>query len=71
MELAIELAKKIRDAKDAATASSLLGQLVSMCGQLTAGSDVNADGRIDWGNGEGGLQQARDHVRLLLSGERR
>lgn len=71
MELAIELAKKIRDAKDAATASSLLGQLVSMCGQLTAGSDVNADGRIDWGNGEGGLQQAQDHVRLLLSGERR
>jgi hypothetical protein len=71
MELAIDLAKKIRDAKDAATASSLLGQLVSLCGQLVSGSDVNADGRIAWGDGEGGLQQAQEHLQLLLAGEKK
>lgn len=71
MELAIDIAQKIRDAKDAATASGLLGQLVSICGQLTAGADTNADGRIDWGNGEGGLQQAQQHIQLLLAGEKK
>ncbi|MFO0094864.1 MAG: hypothetical protein ACK54K_11235 [Gemmatimonadaceae bacterium] len=71
MELAIDLARKIREAKDAAAAASLLGQLVSMCGQLISGADVNADGRIAWGDGEGGLQQAQEHLQLLLAGEKK
>ena len=28
------------------------------------------DGKIVWGDGEGGLQQAQDHVNLMLAGER-
>jgi hypothetical protein len=48
-----------------------MSQLVSMCNQLTNGADSNADGRVDWGNGEGGLQQADEHIKLLLAGERR
>lgn len=71
MELAISLAQQIRAATDAKTASGLLGQLVSVCGQLTMGADANADGRIDWGNNEGGLQQANEHITLLIAGERK
>jgi hypothetical protein len=68
---AIAIAQQIRQAKDAKAAAALLGQLVSLCGQLTAGADVNADGRIDWSGGEGGLQQVNEHIGLMLAGERR
>ncbi|MGQ0767047.1 MAG: hypothetical protein ACT4OZ_15470 [Gemmatimonadota bacterium] len=66
---ALELARRIRSATAAADAAPLMGQLVSLCQQLTAGADVNGDGRITWDGGEGGLQQAQEHVTLLLRGE--
>lgn len=68
---AIAIAKQIQSATTAAAAASLVAQLVSACDQLIAGSDNNADGRIDWGNGEGALQQAQDHMTLLLAGEKK
>jgi hypothetical protein len=37
--------------------------------QLAAGIDTNVDGRITWE--EGGLQQAEEHVMLLVAGEAR
>jgi hypothetical protein len=67
----IALAKQIQGATDAKTAASLLAQLVPLCAQLAAGTDVNHDGRIDWSDGEGGLQQAQEHLQLLLAGEKR
>lgn len=71
LEQAVALAKQIQGATDAKVAAGLMSQLVSMCNQLTNGADSNADGRVDWGNGEGGLQQADEHIKLLLAGERK
>jgi hypothetical protein len=71
VDQAVALIKQIQDATEAKTAASLLQQLVSLCNQLTNGADTNADGRVDWGNGEGGLQQADEHLKLLLAGERK
>lgn len=71
LDQAVTLANQIRGATDAKAAASLLGQLVSVCNQLLNGADTNADGRVDWGNGEGGLQQAQEHVTLMLAGEKK
>ena len=71
MDQAVSLANQIRSATEAKAAAGLLSQLVSVCNQLLNGADTNADGRVDWGNGEGGLQQAQEHVTLMLAGEKK
>ena len=63
----IKLAQRIRDASDAETAAPLVGQLTSLCEQLMSGADLDADGRVSWGGGEGGVQQAEAHMQLLLN----
>lgn len=70
-DLVIAMARRIQSARDAKTAASLIGELQSLCDQLTAGVDVNADGRVTWNGGEGGIQQAQDHVTLLINGEKK
>lgn len=67
----IALAQQVKQAKDAKAAAGLMSQIVSLAQQLTMGADVNADGRIDWSDKEGGLQQANEHVQLMLAGERK
>lgn len=67
----IAMARKIQSATTAAAAASLVGQLTSLCNELVAGNDLNHDGKIVWGDGEGGLQQAQEHLNLLLAGERK
>lgn len=67
----IALARKIQSSTDAKAAASLIGELQSLCDQLVAGVDVNADGKIVWSGGEGGIQQAQDHVTLLINGEKK
>ncbi len=62
----VALAERIRSASDAAAAAALMGQLVSLTEQLTVGADVNADGQVGWGGGEGGLRQAETHAKLAL-----
>ena len=65
----IALAKQVQAATSASDAAALVSQLVSLTAQLTAGADANGDGKIDWQENEGGLQQAQEHVALLLAGE--
>jgi hypothetical protein len=65
----IDVAQKIRNATSAADAAALVTQLVSLTNQLIAGADKNGDGKIDWTAGEGGLQQADEHMKLMLAGE--
>lgn len=67
----IALARKIQSATTAKQAASLAGELQSLCDQLTAGMDANADGKIGWGDNEGGLQQIQDHLTLMLNGEKK
>jgi len=71
VDAAVELAQKIRKAATAAEAAGLVSQLVSVCDQLLAGVDANADGRIGWDAQEGGLRQAQQHLQLLVAGERK
>ncbi len=66
-EQVVALARRIVAAATAEEAAALVAQLASLCDQLVAGTDLNADGRISWGNDEGGLQQAEEHLKLLLA----
>jgi hypothetical protein len=62
----IAIAQKIMAATDAAEAAKLVAEMASKADQLIAGADANNDGRITWEKGEGGLQAADEHVRLML-----
>ena len=62
----IALATQVQTATVAAEASSLVGQIVSLCEQLVTGADTNSDGRVSPDGDEGGLQQ----VQALLTGLR-
>lgn len=66
----LALAQKVQTAASAAAAAALLSQIVSLSDQLIAGADANNDGRITYDVGEGGLQHADEHVRLMLAGAR-
>jgi hypothetical protein len=62
----VAIAQRIRAATTAPEAADLVSQLASLAGQLIAGTDANADGRITWAAGEGGLQHAEEHMALML-----
>lgn len=66
---AIAICQKIQAATSAADAAALMNQLVSITSQFQAGADANNDGRVGWQEGEGGLQQVEEHVKLMLAGE--
>ena len=66
----VALAKQVQAATVVADAAALVSQMVSLADQLMAGADKNGDGRISWEEGEGGLQQAQEHVTLMLSAEK-
>jgi hypothetical protein len=66
---AIALCQKIQAATSASDAAALMTQLVSVTSQLQPGFDANGDGRVGWQEGEGGLQQIEEHVKLMLAGE--
>ncbi len=66
----VALAKRIQAATTASEASGLVSQLVSLTNELMLGKDADADGKVTWKEGEGGLQQCDEHVRLMLDGEK-
>ena len=63
----LAIAKQVQAATDAPAAAALVSQMISLSQQLMAGVDTNGDGQITWE--EGGLQQAQEHVNLMLAGE--
>jgi hypothetical protein len=67
----IAMAERVRAATTAQEAAGSMAQLVSLAQQLVAGRDANADGLIRWEDPEGGLQQAQEHVNLLLAAEKK
>ena len=64
----IVLAKEVQAATTMADAAKLLSQVVSLCDQAIAGVDSKGDGRVTWQTG--GLQQAQEHVDLMLAAEK-
>jgi hypothetical protein len=66
----VALARRIQQATTAADAAPLATQLAVLTQQLIDGVDLNKDGKISWEAGEGGLQQAQDHVKLMLAAEK-
>jgi hypothetical protein len=65
----VALAQRVQAATSASDAAALVSQLVSLTNELVVGKDADADGKVTWKEGEGGLQQCDEHVRLLLAGE--
>ena len=65
----IALAGKIQMASSASAAAPLVAELNTLAEQLITGVDANGDGRTGWQEGEGGLQQAEQHLNLLKQGE--
>lgn len=66
---AVALAERIQRATDATAAAQLLTELTALTDAIVNGVDANADGRVGWQEGEGGLAQASTHMGLLKRGE--
>lgn len=63
----IALAQKVQAATTMPEAQALLSQIVSLCDQVLAGVDEKSTGRVGWETG--GLNQAQEHIDLMLKGE--
>ena len=64
-----ELAASVGEAEDAAAAAEIAGRMKTLADQLVAGADLNGDGQIGWGDGEGGLQHAEQHMGFMTAAE--
>jgi hypothetical protein len=63
----ISLSQKVQASTTTADATALLSQIVALCDQVLNGVDAAGTGRVTWQTG--GLQQAEEHVNLMLMGE--
>jgi hypothetical protein len=63
------LAIDIRRATEGADATRVLSRLIGLTTAISEGVDANKDGQVGWQAGEGGLQQAQAHMRLMMKGE--
>ncbi|MEZ4416733.1 MAG: hypothetical protein R3E10_13375 [Gemmatimonadota bacterium] len=68
-QMAMEKAHAVLTATDAATAAALAEEIHQLTTAIVEGTDANGDGRISWGEGEGGLAQATQHMGLMKRGE--
>lgn len=65
----VQLCNAIAAASSASEAAPLVQELTELGSALTGGVDANGDGRVGWQEGEGGLDQAEQHLGLLMRGE--
>jgi hypothetical protein len=65
----IALATEIRGATVEAHAASALSRLIALTTAIGEGVDGDKDGQVGWQAGDGGLQQAQAHMRLMMKGE--
>lgn len=62
-------AEQVASADDLEAALALAGEIADMADAIVSGMDADEDGRIGWGEGEGGLAQAATHLRLMREAE--
>lgn len=68
-EAIIQRGRAVQETSDAAAALSMAKEIQMMVTSIVSGHDANGDGNIGWGEGEGGLAQADQHLTLLKRGE--
>ena len=64
-----ELAAQVGSAPEYSAAEGLTGRIRTLVNQLRDGEDLNGDGQIGWGDGEGGLAQVDQHLGFILEAE--
>lgn len=64
-----EKAAEVAAATDMAAAKALADEIVAMLDAIVNGTDADGNGRVSWGEGEGGLAQAATHLRLMKEAE--
>ncbi len=62
-------AAEIAAATDMAAAKALADEIAAMTAAIVSGTDADGNGRVSWGEGEGGLEQAATHLRLMKEAE--
>jgi hypothetical protein len=65
----LEHAEAIAAAADPESASELASEIEALTSAIAGGMDADGDGSTSWREGEGGLQQAAQHVALMKRGE--
>lgn len=64
-----EKAAAVAAATDMAAAKALADEIATLTQAILSGTDADGNGRISWGEGEGGLEQAATHLRLMKEAE--
>lgn len=64
-----EKAAAVAAATDMAAAKALAEEISAMVDAILNGTDADGNGRVSWGEGEGGLAQAATHLRLMKEAE--
>lgn len=65
----LEAAQDAEAATDAEAARGLAEGILATLEAIVDGTDADGDGRTSWGEGEGGLAQAAQHLDLLMKAE--
>ena len=60
---------EVAAATDHAAAAALAGEIAEMTQAILSGTDADGNGRVSWGEGEGGIEQAEMHLGLMKRGE--
>ena len=68
-ERIMELGSQVKEAETAGAAAEMAQEIQMLTQAIVDGRDANEDGRIGWGEGEGGLAQAVQHMNLMKRGE--
>ena len=68
-KLIVRMGKKVKAAKSAAQAAPMVKKIAQLTTRLNNGEDVNGDGEVSWGAGEGGLDTAAKHMGFMRKGE--
>ncbi len=64
-----DLAAQVGSAPEYSSAEGLTQRIRTLSRQLIEGADLNGDGQIGWGDGEGGLSQVERHMGLMMGAE--
>jgi len=65
----MELAAEVKATDDVAAAAAMAEEIQELTQAIVSGHDADGDGRVSWGEGEGGLEQAAFHMDLMKKGE--